>query len=272
MAVEEPAELATIAPKRGIKRESFQDWFYGSKVVRTDGSPLPVYHAPPTIADLQPKSYGAAGEHSYFYFALSKAWARNFAREERGGRCFIRRFYLAIKNPLDLRPYTELLPAEWRRWFPENGIDIEGTLLADKLDRAPPGWVLTAWMVLRFDTPLMGGVREQLIAKGYDGLILLDTCRGRAPNTTFVAFDQGQIFETTYRRHRLYSGSDSDEKILCGERHAPYLGPPACFSLADASAPDEGIRLKPNEIVNHNASGVCNSFMARDFTKVACPL
>jgi hypothetical protein len=232
----EPAVRTTPGPKRGIRSESFQRWFRGSKVVVAGGAPLPVYHASPATADLRPKPYGTAGEHSYFYFAVSKAWARNFAREEGGGRCFIRRFYRAIKNPLDLRPYTDLYPVEWRRWFPENGIDIEGTLLADKLDRAPRGRALTAWMVLRFDTPLMGGVREQLIAKGYDGLILLDTCRGRAPNTTFVAFDQGQIFETPYRRYRPHSGSDSDEKVLCGERQYLYSGPPAYFSVTVVSA------------------------------------
>jgi hypothetical protein len=81
---EEPAELTTPAPKRGIKSESFQRWFRGSKAARAGGAPLPVYHASPATADLRPKSYGTAGEHSYFYFAVSKAWARNFAREEGG--------------------------------------------------------------------------------------------------------------------------------------------------------------------------------------------
>jgi hypothetical protein len=65
-------------------------------VARAGGAPLQVYHASPTTADLEPKSYGTAGEHRYFYFAVSKAWARNFAREEGGGRQFIRRFHLAL--------------------------------------------------------------------------------------------------------------------------------------------------------------------------------
>jgi hypothetical protein len=93
---EAPAEPTTPAPKRGIKSESFRRWFHGSKVVGAGGAPLPVYHASATTADLRPKSYGTAGEHRYFYFAVSKAWARNFARE--GGRRFIRRFYLALKK------------------------------------------------------------------------------------------------------------------------------------------------------------------------------
>jgi len=79
-----PASVTNLAPKRGIKSESFQRWFRGSKVVDASGAPLPVYHASPTTADLQPKSYGTAGEHKYFYFAVSKAWARNFARGEGG--------------------------------------------------------------------------------------------------------------------------------------------------------------------------------------------
>lgn len=95
---------------------------------------------------------------------------------------------------------------------------------------------LSAWQVLRFDTPEMGGVREQLIAKGYDGLVLLDMFRGRAPNTTFVVFNQEQIIETMNRRYRPHSGSDSDEKVFCGERHGPYPSPPACFSVTDISA------------------------------------
>jgi hypothetical protein len=90
--VEEPAELATPTPKGGIRSESFQEWFHGSKVVRGVGAPLPVYHASPATADLLPKSYGAAGEHSYFYFAVSKAWARNFAREAGRGRHFFADF------------------------------------------------------------------------------------------------------------------------------------------------------------------------------------
>jgi hypothetical protein len=101
--VDEPAELATPARMRGIKSESFQRWFRGSKVVRADGAPLPVYHASPTTADLQPKSYGTAGEDSYFYFAVFKAWARNFARDEIGGRQFIRRFYRAQKSKIKTR-------------------------------------------------------------------------------------------------------------------------------------------------------------------------
>lgn len=107
--VEEPAGPATPAPKRGIKSESFQRWFRGSKVSRADGAPLPVYHASPATADLRPKSYGTAGEHGYFYFAVSKAWARNCAREESGGRQFIRRFYLALKKVKS--KYAALIPA-----------------------------------------------------------------------------------------------------------------------------------------------------------------
>jgi len=42
-------------------------------------------------------------------------------------------------------------------------------------------------------------VREQLVAKGYDGIVMLDSWRGKAPNTTFVAFAARQIFEAPYR-------------------------------------------------------------------------
>ena len=51
-----------LRPTGRIGKGSFQDWFRGSKVVGADGAPLPVYHASPTTADLQPKSYGTVGE------------------------------------------------------------------------------------------------------------------------------------------------------------------------------------------------------------------
>jgi hypothetical protein len=235
-AAQEAAGLTSLERIGSIRSKSFQAWFRDSKVVDASGAPLPVYHASPTTAPLQPKSYGTAGEHSYFYFALSKAWARNFAADFGGANWLIRRFYLALRNPIDLRALDAQTPAEWRRWFSENRIEIDGTPLGGKLDRAPAWMELALWNVLRFDTPLMGGVREQLIAKGYDGLILLDSCRGRAPNATFVAFDQKQIIETTYRRPRLYSGNDTDEKAFCGERHGLYLSPPACSSVTDISS------------------------------------
>ncbi len=225
---QEPFELATPPAKRGIKSESFQRWFRASKVVDASGAPLPVYHASPTTADLQPKSYGTVGEHCYFYFAASKTWARNFARDEINVPWFIRRFYLVLKNPLGLRPYVALTPAEWRRWFSENGIDIDGTPLAGKLDRAPAGMELTAWVVLRFDTPLRGGVRKQLIARGYDGLVMLDSWRGNASNTTFVAFEARQIIEAAYRGARPVHG------VTLGRNHLRRMNmsvfdPIVCF-------------------------------------------
>jgi hypothetical protein len=105
-AIEEPAEFINAAPKRGIKSESFQRWFRGTKAARADGTPLPVYHASATTADLRPKSYGTAGEHRYFYFAVSKAWARNFACEEGGGRQYILQFYLALKKKVKSKDAT----------------------------------------------------------------------------------------------------------------------------------------------------------------------
>ena len=90
--------LATPALKRRITSLAFQEWFRGSKVVDARGAPPPAYHASPTTAPSQPKSYGTAGEHSYFYFAVSKARVRNFAREVGGGRRFICQFYFALKK------------------------------------------------------------------------------------------------------------------------------------------------------------------------------
>jgi hypothetical protein len=92
------AKLTTPSPNFRIRSASLQEWFRGSKVLDASGAPLIVYYALPTIELLKPKFYGIAGEHSYFYFAVSKAWARNFAREVGGGRHFICRFYRALKK------------------------------------------------------------------------------------------------------------------------------------------------------------------------------
>ncbi len=189
--------VQTFAELAEMKTDDYKTWFEGSKVVTDTGSPMIVYHgSDQNIIEFKPTSYGDAGEHHYFYFAKSKSWVKKFFKEETYGNPIIHEAVLSIKNPLDVRI---ILPGiEWESYFINLGIDI-GDHLRQKLLRAG-NMQIGAWQIFRFDTPELGGLREKLIEKGYDGLILNDVVRGSMDNTTFVAFFPEQI--------RLITGSE----------------------------------------------------------------
>ena len=184
--------------QRQTETPAFKRWFGDSKVVDADGKPLVVYHASlEDFNEFKPQSWGDAGDHSYFYFAASKQWSKRFAKEEMGSdKPVLRSFYLSIKNPLDLTGVLDRTGKEWLDYFADIGVEPKANLKG-KLEAAPARQGIPAWQLLRFDTPLLGGIREQLLAKGYDGLILPDVGRGRSDNTTYVAFEPTQIKSAT---------------------------------------------------------------------------
>ena len=177
---------------------NFWRWFGDSGVVDDQGRPLAVYHASQEeFNEFKPQSWGTAGDHQYFYFAASKQWSKRFAKEEMANsKPVLRSFYLSLQNPLDMRGLEEKTGKDWLTYFSELGIEPKDNLRG-KLEAASSRLVIPAWQLLRFDTPELGGIREQLLEKGYDGLILPDVLRGKFDNTTYVAFRPEQIKSAT---------------------------------------------------------------------------
>lgn len=176
---------------------AFKRWFGDSKVVDGNGKPMAVYHASTSpIDEFKPKSYGTAGDHSYFYFAGSQAWSKKFAKDSLGvDKPSMHKVYLSIQNPLDLRGETRT-PSQWAKFFDGIGVELSDKFQS-KLDAAPAKQEIAAWQLLRFDTPENGAMRERLIDAGYDGIIMSDVSRGKMDNTTFVSFYPTQIKSAT---------------------------------------------------------------------------
>ena len=177
---------------------SFKRWFKDSKVVDADGKPLVVYHASlEDFNEFKPQSWGTAGDHQYFYFAVAKQWSKRFAKEEMAtDKPVLRSFYLSLQNPLDMRGLPDKTGKQWLQYFADLGITPKQNLQG-KLEAAPPRMAIPEWQLLRFDTPELGGIREQLLEKGYDGIILSDVVRGKSDNTTYIAFHPEQIKSAT---------------------------------------------------------------------------
>lgn len=213
---------STMSDENQMSALAFKTWFGNSMVVDSKGKPMVVYHASESArTEFKPLSYGTSGEHSYFYFAKSDSWAKKFYKDERHTDPVIHKIYLAIENPLDLRGAVKT-GLEWQEYFKSIGVHIN-SFKKEKLDGLGRRDI-AAWQVLRFDTPLMGGIREQLIELGYDGLILSDVARGKADNTTYVAFSPNQI-KSAVRNNGNFDANKPHIRFSLGDQTEPSHSP-----------------------------------------------
>lgn len=171
----------------------------GNKIVDDKGEPLIVHHTTTEKFDtFKPSDFGEAGQHSYFYFAADPKWATRFAKDEftqsgRAGTPRTGQYNLDIKNPLDLRENSVQRLSEWKDYLSGKGFDFSKGLSADwerRTGESKHQPKIGAWQLFRHD---LGAFRQAAIDAGYDGIVMPDVVRGKADNTTYVAFHPEQI-------------------------------------------------------------------------------
>lgn len=164
--------------------EAFQEWFGDSKVVDEQGEPLVVYHGSESSF-----STFAFSEDLGFHFGTQEAAQERLSQTgiEEGG---IRPFYLAIKNPLELRHD----PGEWTVQEVAQALpdDIQ-TGLADKAeaDYGRSATDIGRWLK---DEGGHEALRRELQALGHDGVRYGNAFEG---GDSFVAFNPEQIKSAT---------------------------------------------------------------------------
>lgn len=144
------------------KTEAFKRWFGDSKVVDANGKPLVVYHG--TDADFEAFDTRASrrlidtGQAMGSWFASSPEAANIFGSERSTSGQNVIPAYLHMKKPLEVTSYRELVDMAWK---------FDG----------------------RFSS-----LRQYLIKKGYDGVILRgSTTDGGPVRDDFVVFEPTQI-------------------------------------------------------------------------------
>jgi hypothetical protein len=180
-----------------------QEFFKNSMVRDADGNLLPVYHSTSEeFNTFEVSNKSIYGE--FYYFAVSKTWSKKFHQEERySDPKYIKKCYLNLTNVFDLRVqpnYTEYGSGgyygnEWIKHIEDKGVELDSRFkemwsTPQKNKHSAFGGV-PAWALIRYDG--FTGLRESLIAAGYDGIVYYDIARGKVDNTVYVAFYQNQI-------------------------------------------------------------------------------
>ena len=200
----ETAPEAAPVEGKAVEGEATDGAKEPTQIVDDKGQPLTVHHVTSEKFDtFKPTDYGERGQHSYFYFAGDPRWTKHFAKDEfaqsgRTGNVRHGEYNLDIKKPLDLRDKPLQSLAEWKQYLSDKGFDFSKGLEDDWTHRSGEKWKqgggrkVGAWQLFRHD---LGTFRDAAIKAGYDGIVMPDVVRGKADNTTYVAFHPEQIAE-----------------------------------------------------------------------------
>ncbi len=143
---------------------------------RPGGKATVLYHSTQSAEDFsafKPKSYGTAGEHSYFYFSDKRNALQRMidagASKDVSPPTRVISAQVDVRKPFDLTDASSLTPGDFRNRLESSGVKISEELRR-RLDAAPQGATIAPWQFFRFDTPTTGDLRKSLIDAGYDGV------------------------------------------------------------------------------------------------------
>lgn len=203
------------------------EYFKDSKIRDENGNLRVVYHSTDadfTVFDADEKTVG-----ELYYFAKSKAWSKNYHKEERyHSPKHTMGVYLNITKPFDMRNAPPRATGkEWIEYFESAGVPISEKFRSfwstpQKNSLSYGKGTIPQWGVIRYDG-ISGNLRESLSSVGYDGLIIKDKAFGKAENTTYVCFDKNQIKRTNNKKPTSdpdirYSLKDSEGRELSKEQ------------------------------------------------------
>lgn len=169
---------------------AFKRWFGDSKVVDAEGKPLVVYHGTPSPS-FDAFSLDKAGSNldsgflgAGFYFTTDADLARYYATSGRSDSPAIMPVYAAIKNPFMWGVKTAGVRGEVL-----NGDGLPASIKKSVLERAGFKYDPKAEPDFTNEPKLSRALREELIVRGYDGVIADYKSGGRE----IVAFFPEQI-------------------------------------------------------------------------------